>query len=140
MRDSGCESGLVLRSRSLIEPGVNATLGADESAHLVYYRRGLQPIVRIDSAIERITEAEDQVGLPDDDRDQQHEVYEKTFRSLEDVTPDDNDEGITVVTDWIVQEILTNAARPTSRAVRRRARRYCEDNGYEVSNNDWLGI
>lgn len=93
----------------------------------------------IDTAIERITEAEAEAGLRDDDRDQQHEVYEKTFRALEDVTPDDDDEGSTVVTDWIVEEIRTTGERPTSRAVRRRARRYCEDNGYEVSNNDWLG-
>lgn len=93
----------------------------------------------IDSAIERITEAEAEAGLRDDDRGQQHKVYEKTFRALEDVTPDDDDEGITVVTDWIVEEIRTTGERPNSKSVRRRARRYCEDNGYEVSNNDWLG-
>lgn len=94
----------------------------------------------IHTAIKRITDAEIKVGLHEDDREQQHEVYEKTFRALEDVTPEDNDEGIIAVTDWIVQEIRKKEERPTSRAVRRRARRYCEDNGYEVSNNDWLGI
>ncbi|WP_318568776.1 hypothetical protein [Salinigranum marinum] len=94
----------------------------------------------IDSTIERITEAEGEAGLRDDDRDQQHKVYEKTFRALEDVAPDDDDEGVTVVADWIVEEIRTTGKRPTSKSVRRRARAYCEHNGYEVSNNDWLGV
>lgn len=93
----------------------------------------------IDSAIERITRAESEAGLPDDDRDQQHEVYEKTFRALEDVTPNDDDEGITVVTEWIVEQIQANGARPKSQAVRRRGRKYCQENGYEISDNDWLG-
>jgi hypothetical protein len=55
--------------------------------------------------IDRIPAVESERKIPDDDRDQQHEVYEKPFRGLEDVTPDDNDEGITVVTDWIIEQM-----------------------------------
>ena len=80
----------------------------------------------INAAIERIAEAESEAKIRDDDRDQQHEVYERTFRALEDVTPDD-DEGITVVTEWIVERIRATGERPSSRAVRRRARQYCQE-------------
>ena len=93
----------------------------------------------IDTAIERIAEAESEANVRDDDREQQHEVYEKTFHALEDVAPDDEDEGITVVTEWIVEQIQSTGKRPSSRAVRRRARQYCQNNGYAVSDNDWLG-
>lgn len=93
----------------------------------------------IDAAMERIAAAEAEAQLPDDDRAQQHEVYEKTFDALEDVTPDDDDEGITIVSEWIVEQIRTDGKRPSSRAVRQRARKYCKMNGYEISNNDWLG-
>ena len=93
----------------------------------------------IESALDRIAAAEDDADVEDDDREQQHEVYEKTFRALEDVTPDDNDEGITVVSRWIADQIRADGKRPRSRAVRRRAREYCQKNGYEVGDNDWLG-
>lgn len=96
--------------------------------------------ISIETAIDRITDAEADADLSDDDREQQHEVYEKTFRALADVTPDDNDEGVTVVSKWIADQIRSNEKRPTSRAVRRRGRKYCQENGYDVSNNDWLGI
>lgn len=93
----------------------------------------------IETALDRITKAESEAKLPDDDRAQQHEVYEKTFRALEDVTPDDDDEGISVVSEWIVEQIQANRERPSSRAVRRRARKYCQENGHEIGDNDWLG-
>ncbi|WP_336023199.1 hypothetical protein [Halobellus salinisoli] len=93
----------------------------------------------IDTAIDRIAEAESEANVRDDDREQQYEVYEKTFRALEDVTPDDNDEGIAVVTDWIIERIQATRQRPSSRTVRQRARQYCQENGYGVSDNDWLG-
>lgn len=77
-------------------------------------------------------------GLREDDRDRQHEVYEKTFRALEDITPDD-DEGVTVVAEWIVEQIRTNGERPSPRAVRRRTGQYCRENGFEVGNDDRPG-
>ncbi|MDS0300207.1 hypothetical protein NDI76_15780 [Halogeometricum sp. S1BR25-6] len=93
----------------------------------------------IEAALDRIREAEATAKVPDDDRAQQHEVYEKTFDALEDVTPDDDDEGVAVVTEWIIEQIQTNQKRPGSRAVRQRARKYCQENDYEISDNNWLG-
>ena len=93
----------------------------------------------IEMAIGRITEAEAEASIHEDDREQQHEVYEKTFRALEDVTPDDDDEGVTVVTEWIIERIQTTEERPSSRAVRQRAREFCRTNGYEIGDDDWLG-
>ena len=93
----------------------------------------------IDAALQRIAEAESEGDISKDDREQQHEVYEKTFRALEEVTPDDDDEGITVVSKWIAEQIQSTGKRPGSRAVRQRARKYCQKNGYEIGDNDWLG-
>lgn len=106
---------------------------------MIYNWSGATEFMSIDAAIERIAEAESKAKIRNDDRDQQHEVYEKTFRALEDVTPNDDDEGITVVTEWIIERIQATDKRPSSRAVRQRARQYCQDNGYEISDNDWLG-
>lgn len=105
----------------------------------VYTADGRLRDMSIEAAIRRIREAETEAGLRDDDRAQQHEVYEKTFHALEDVTPHDDDEGITVVTEWIVERIEESGERPDSRAVRRRAAEFCRDNGYEIGDNDWLG-
>ena len=87
----------------------------------------------------RVREADDTDPTEADDREQQHEMYRKTLRALEDVTPDDDDEGVTVVANWIVEQLETGGERPSSKAVRRRAREYCRTNGYDVSDNDWLG-
>jgi hypothetical protein len=65
--------------------------------------------------------------------------YEKTLRALEDVTGDDDDEGITVVAEWIVGELAEKDRVPKSRRVRKRAASYCRDDGYEVRDDDWLG-
>ncbi|WP_049916773.1 hypothetical protein [Halogeometricum pallidum] len=93
----------------------------------------------IDTAMQRISEAESKEGLRDDDRGDQYEAYERTFRALEDITPDDDDEGVAVVTDWIVEQMRSTGERPSSRAVRQRGRKFCQKSGYEVSDNDWLG-
>jgi hypothetical protein len=47
----------------------------------------------VESALERIAEAETAEGRRDDDREDQYEAYENTLRALEDVTPEDDDEG-----------------------------------------------
>lgn len=94
----------------------------------------------IDAAIRRIADAESADGRRDEDRDEQYEAYERTFRALKDVTPEDDDEGITVVTDWVIEQMRSTGERPSSRAVRRRARAFCRNNGYEVGNDDWLGV
>lgn len=93
----------------------------------------------VESALERIAEAETAEGRRDDDREDQYEAYEKTLRALEDVTPEDDDEGVTVVTEWIIERMQSSGERPSSREVRQRARKFCRENGYEVGDDDWLG-
>lgn len=94
----------------------------------------------VERALDRIANAESEAGLREKDRDDQYEAYEKTLRALEDIDADDNDEGITVVTEWIIEQLQSTDKRPNSRAVRRRARQFCERNGYDISNNEWLGV
>ena len=70
----------------------------------------------------------------------QRKAYEKTFQELEAIDADDDDEGIRVISDWIVDRIRDKETLPTSRAVRREAAKFCRTNGYEVRNDEWLGI
>lgn len=93
----------------------------------------------IESAFERIEAAESAEGRRDDDREAQYEAYKRTFRALARVTPDDDDEGVTVVSRWIVDRMEETGKRPSSRAVRKRARKYCERNGHAVRDDEWLG-
>lgn len=70
----------------------------------------------------------------------QREAYEKTFRELRAIDADDEDEGIQVIADWIVEQIDETGSLPGSRAVRRQAAKYCRSNDYEIRNDEWLGI
>lgn len=70
----------------------------------------------------------------------QPRVYEKTFQRLKAIDPDDDDEGIQVIRDWIVDQIHETQSLPGSRAVRRKAAAFCRENGYEIGNDEWLGI
>ncbi len=70
----------------------------------------------------------------------QRTAYEKTLRALAAIDADDDDEGVTVITDWIVERTQEKGSLPGSRAVRREAAQFCRGHGYEVSNNDWLGV
>ena len=70
----------------------------------------------------------------------QRTAYEKTFRALKAIDPDDEDEGVEAITDWIVEWIHTNERLPSSRAVRREAAKFCRANGYQVRSDEWLGI
>lgn len=93
----------------------------------------------IATAMKRIAEAAD--ALPREDFDEsQREAYEKTLQELKDVEADDEDEGIEVVSDWIVEQIQDKEKLPGSRAVRRRAAEFCRANGHEISNDEWLGV
>lgn len=92
----------------------------------------------VESAMRRIVAADDSL-TETEDREQQHEMYRKTLRALEDVEADDDDEGIAVVSAWIVERIETTGKRPSSKAVRRRAREFCQSNGYDVPDDSWLG-
>ncbi|MEF8785945.1 MAG: hypothetical protein V5A45_08430 [Haloarculaceae archaeon] len=70
----------------------------------------------------------------------QREAYEKTLRKLKAIDADDDDEGIQVLTDWIVDQITENETLPGSRAVRREAAKFCRANGYQIRNDEWLGV
>jgi len=70
----------------------------------------------------------------------QRKAYEKTFQELKAIDADDDDEGIRAISDWIVERIRDKETLPTSRAVRREAAKFCRTNGYEVRNDEWLGI
>lgn len=90
-------------------------------------------------AMKRIVEANEAVS---NDRlgASKRTAYEKTLRALKGIDADDDDEGVTYITDWIVDRTHEKAAPPKSRDVRREAATFCRKHGYEVSNNDWLGI
>jgi hypothetical protein len=70
----------------------------------------------------------------------QREAYEKTLRELKAIDADDDDEGIEVITDWVVEQIRDEETLPGSRSVRRRAAEFCRSNGYEIRNDEWLGV
>lgn len=90
-------------------------------------------------ALKRVVEAVD--GLPNVELSgSQRDAYERTFRELEAIDAVDEDEGIRVIADWIVERIRDEEAVPGSRDVRRQAAKFCRENGYEVRNDEWLGI
>lgn len=70
----------------------------------------------------------------------QWEAYEKTLRALKTIDADDKDEGIEVITDWIIEQIREKGKLPGSRGVRRQAAKFCRANGYEIRNDEWLGV
>jgi len=70
----------------------------------------------------------------------QREAYEKTLRELIAIDAVDDDEGVDAITDWIVQRIHDKEKLPGSRDVRREAAKFCRKNGYEVRNDEWLGV
>jgi hypothetical protein len=69
----------------------------------------------------------------------QRKAYETTFQELKAVDADD-DEGIQAISDWIVDRIHDKGKLPSSRDVRRQAAKFCRANGYQVRNDEWLGI
>ena len=91
------------------------------------------------TAMKRIVEASE--TLPNEELDgSQHDAYEKTFLELARVSPDDYDESIGVVRDWVVDRIREKEKLPTSRQIRRQAAKVCRESGHEIRNDDWLGI
>ncbi|MFD1647712.1 hypothetical protein [Haloarchaeobius litoreus] len=91
------------------------------------------------SAMKRVVEAADEARKVELSGSQR-EAYEKTFTALEDLAPDDEDEGIPYIRDWILDRIEDDGDLPGSRAVRREAAKFARKNGYPVSNDEWLGI
>jgi len=70
----------------------------------------------------------------------QRKAYEMTFQELKTIDADDDDEGIRAISDWIVEFIREKERLPGSRGVRRQAAKFCRANGYQVRNDEWLGI
>ncbi|MFW6317971.1 MAG: hypothetical protein ACOC06_05830 [Halorubrum sp.] len=93
----------------------------------------------IAAAMKRVVEASD--PLPNEELGRsQRDAYERTFEALKAIDADDEDEGIRVVADWIVERIREKEKIPGSRDVRRRAAEFCRSNGYEIRNDEWLGV
>jgi hypothetical protein len=91
------------------------------------------------SAMKTITEASETVSGIEFGRSQ-WDAYQKTIRALAALDADDDDETVTMTTEWVVDQIETKTKLPGSRAVRRQAAEFCRAEGYEISNNDWLGV
>jgi len=70
----------------------------------------------------------------------QREAYEKTLRALKAIDADDDDEGVRVVGDWILERLRDEGEFPGSRAVRQRGAEFCRSNGYQVRDDEWLGV
>ncbi|WP_336003164.1 hypothetical protein [Halorientalis halophila] len=70
----------------------------------------------------------------------QWDAYQKTLRELAAIDADDDDEGVRVIGDWILERIREKEKLPGSRGVRREAAKFCRENGYEIRNDEWLGV
>lgn len=70
----------------------------------------------------------------------QRKAYERTFLALRAIDADDDDEGLQVIGDWVIEQLREKEKLPGSRAVRREAAKFCRSNGYEVRVDTWLGI
>ncbi|MEF8821996.1 MAG: hypothetical protein V5A52_06940 [Halovenus sp.] len=93
----------------------------------------------IAAAMKRVIEASETLPNTELGRSQR-EAYEKTFRELKAIDADDDDEGIRVIADWIIDQIREKEKIPGSRGVRREAAKFCRKNGYSVRNDEWLGV
>ena len=91
------------------------------------------------AAMKRIMEASE--ALPNEELDgAQYDAYERTFQELERISPDDDDEAIAEIREWVVERIRDKEKLPTSRGVRRQAAKVSRREGHAVRNSDWLGI
>lgn len=70
----------------------------------------------------------------------QHEAFERTFRALSDIDGVDDEEGVRAIADWVVDRIAETETVPGSRDLRREAAKYCRTHGYEVRDDEWLGV
>ena len=93
----------------------------------------------IAAAMKRVVEATESLQ-PSGVRGSQREAYERTLRELRDVDAVDDDEGIETMADWIVERIEAKGELPGSRDVRRQGAKIARESGYEVRNDEWLGV
>jgi uncharacterized membrane protein YccC len=93
------------------------------------------------AALRRITQAVGTVeALSDREIDERLVAYERTFRELVAVAPENYEDAIQVVTEWVLDVVRGDERVPSSRAVRRRAAVYCRANGYEFGEDSWLSV
>jgi|AntRauMinimDraft_4_1070384.scaffolds.fasta_scaffold00010_122 hypothetical protein len=90
-------------------------------------------------AMKRIAEAAAELPNKEFGRSQR-DAFERTFLELVAIDEVDYDQGVRIVADWTVDQIRERDVIPGSREIRRRAATYCRENGYEVRNDEWLGI
>jgi hypothetical protein len=91
------------------------------------------------SAMKRIVEASETIPNVEFSSSQR-DAYEKTLRALQAVDTIDEDEGVRAITDWIVGRIEEKGKLPGSRDVRRQGGKITRKSGYEVRNDEWLGV
>ncbi len=95
-----------------------------------------QPTVA--TAMKRVLEASE--PLPKKLSGTQYDAYRRTFLALRAIDADDDDEGIQAISDWIIERIHDKGKLPGSRDVRRQAAKFCRSEGYEIRNDEWLGV
>ncbi|WP_324760422.1 DUF5789 family protein [Haloarcula sp. GH36] len=91
------------------------------------------------AAMKRVVEASETVRNTEFSWSQR-KAYEKTFEELKAIDADDDDEGIQAISDWITERVRDKERLPSSRAVRREAAKFCRTNGYQVRDDEWLGV
>jgi hypothetical protein len=96
-----------------------------------------RPVVAV--AMKRVVEAAATLENEEFGRSQ-HEAFERTFRALSDINEVDDEEGVRAIADWVVDRIAEKETVPGSRDVRRQAAKYCRKHGYEVRDDEWLGV
>ncbi|OTF07421.1 hypothetical protein [Halorubrum sp. SD612] len=91
------------------------------------------------TAMKRVVEAAADLPNAEFGRSQR-EAFERTFRAVSDIDEIDDDEGVRAVADWAVGRIAEGETVPGSRDLRRRAAKHCRTHGYEVRDDEWLGV
>jgi hypothetical protein len=66
------------------------------------------------------------------------DLYQRTLRELDDVTPDADGQGLLVLVEWIESYADAEGRLPPSKAVRECAARYCRDRGIALPEDSWL--
>jgi hypothetical protein len=90
-------------------------------------------------AMKRIVETADP-RLAEPLRGSQRDAYEKTLRALADIDALDDDAVVRELTEWITASVAESGSFPGSRSIRRQAAKIARSHGYEVGNDDWLGV
>lgn len=91
------------------------------------------------SAMKRIVEAADAVR-DTEFSPKRRDAYEKSLRAMASMDADDEDSGVRALRDWILDRIEEKGKLPGSRDIRRQGAKIARGYGYEVRNDEWLGV